>query len=292
VNRARASIDLDGSRLVNSLEFEGSYELRSIEEQTLKFVRGDITVGAAATATIDSSIVVDGKVTQSGPGQLVLNGLADSWTVQGGHLAGNGSVRSLLVGPAATFSAGDGVGSFTIRELLDLRGTLQVDVMPHRAREAELDLVRAGQASLADTSKLQFKIRLDRNDLPDPANLLATGSYRRTVISSAMVLGNFGQSPGRGAHLDFGVFFQAVQTTPAGQTVDVSLLQAVPGDSNGRDGFGTADLVSVFSTNQYEDSIAGNSNWETGDWNHDGDFTTADLIAAFQEGYYERGPLP
>jgi hypothetical protein len=56
--------------------------------------------------------------------------------------------------------------------------------------------------------------------------------------------------------------------------------------------FGSSDLVSVFQAGQYEDSIAGNSTWSTGDWNGDADFDSGDLVLAFQDGGYEKGPLP
>ena len=64
------------------------------------------------------------------------------------------------------------------------------------------------------------------------------------------------------------------------------------GDSNLDGEFNSRDLVTVFQSSQYEDSIDGNSNWETGDWNLDGDFTTTDLVFAFQDGGYEKGPRP
>jgi hypothetical protein len=53
--------------------------------------------------------------------------------------------------------------------------------------------------------------------------------------------------------------------------------------------FGSGDLVTVFQAGQYEDAVALNSAWETGDWNGNGDFETGDLVVAFQDGGYERG---
>ena len=44
------------------------------------------------------------------------------------------------------------------------------------------------------------------------------------------------------------------------------------------------------SAQQYEDAIAGNSSWATGDWNGDGDFDSSDFVAAFTAGGYELGP--
>jgi hypothetical protein len=61
---------------------------------------------------------------------------------------------------------------------------------------------------------------------------------------------------------------------------------SVPGDSNRDRVFDSRDLVLVFTAAEFEDSVAGNSTWEEGDWTGDGDFTTADLVYAFQNGNY------
>jgi hypothetical protein len=63
------------------------------------------------------------------------------------------------------------------------------------------------------------------------------------------------------------------------------------GDANLDREFNSADLVHVFQSGQYEDSVAGNSGWSSGDWNGDGDFNSSDLVRAFQVGGYETGPL-
>jgi hypothetical protein len=41
---------------------------------------------------------------------------------------------------------------------------------------------------------------------------------------------------------------------------------------------------------EYEDGIAMNSVWSTGDWNGDGEFDSGDLVVSFQDGGYEQGP--
>ena len=66
----------------------------------------------------------------------------------------------------------------------------------------------------------------------------------------------------------------------------VTLLGTSAGDANLDGIFNSADLVTVFRSAQYEDSIAGNSGWADGDWNCDGDFTTSDLVEAFRAGKY------
>jgi hypothetical protein len=263
-------------------------ELHAIENHTLSIVSGEIKVDSQTPAVFGSAILIDSEVTQTGSGHVVLNGQARKWTVRdAGLFSGSGSVSHLIVAPSATFSPGMGTGTFRIGDQLDLHGTLLIDVLPHRDLAADLDLVQAAQVVLASTSQLRFQVRHNPTDVPNPLNPQATGRYSRTIISSPVVTGQFGSMPGADAHLSNGVFFKNAATSAAGQSFDVSLFQAFPGDSNGRDGFGTADLILVFTAGQYEDSIIGNSNWLSGDWNHDGDFTTADLIAAFQAGFFD-----
>lgn len=60
------------------------------------------------------------------------------------------------------------------------------------------------------------------------------------------------------------------------------------GDSNLDGLFNSQDLVGVFVAGQYEDGIAGNSSWASGDWNGDADFNTSDLMIAFQGGGYDK----
>lgn len=62
------------------------------------------------------------------------------------------------------------------------------------------------------------------------------------------------------------------------------------GDANLDGEFNSGDFVSVFGAGQYEDAIAGNSLWSTGDWDGDGEFNSSDFVTAFQSGGYESGP--
>ena len=66
------------------------------------------------------------------------------------------------------------------------------------------------------------------------------------------------------------------------QIVGVSI-----GDANLDGQFNSSDFTQVFATAQYEDSVRGNSIWETGDWNGDGEFDSADFILAFESDNYE-----
>jgi len=71
---------------------------------------------------------------------------------------------------------------------------------------------------------------------------------------------------------------------------DASKLNTYIGDSDVNGEFNSSDLVIVFSAGEYEDGVAGNSTWGTGDWNADLEFGSGDLVAAFTDGGYEQGP--
>lgn len=62
------------------------------------------------------------------------------------------------------------------------------------------------------------------------------------------------------------------------------------GDTNLDGEFASSDLVNVFAAGEYEDDLALNSTWSTGDWDGDGDFTASDFVLAFHDGGYEQGP--
>ncbi len=67
--------------------------------------------------------------------------------------------------------------------------------------------------------------------------------------------------------------------------------RALMGDSNGDGLFDSTDLVELFQMGQYEDGIAGNSDWVTGDWSGDGEFDSTDFVLAFQAGTYNASGL-
>ena len=61
------------------------------------------------------------------------------------------------------------------------------------------------------------------------------------------------------------------------------------GDANLDGQFANDDLITVFISGTFEDSIPQNSGWVSGDWNGDLEFDTGDLIIAFQGGGYGQG---
>jgi hypothetical protein len=62
------------------------------------------------------------------------------------------------------------------------------------------------------------------------------------------------------------------------------------GDANLDGEFNSGDFVVVFGKGEYEDDVAGNSTWATGDWDGDAEFDSGDFVLAFSKGGYEMGP--
>ena len=56
--------------------------------------------------------------------------------------------------------------------------------------------------------------------------------------------------------------------------------------------FNTQDLVAVLALGEFEDNVALNSTWATGDWDGDADVTSGDLVLALADGGFEQGPRP
>jgi hypothetical protein len=67
------------------------------------------------------------------------------------------------------------------------------------------------------------------------------------------------------------------------------LKQTYFGDADLNGMFDSTDLVQVLAFGEYEDEVAMNSTWLTGDWNGDGEFTSGDLVVALADGGYEAG---
>lgn len=62
------------------------------------------------------------------------------------------------------------------------------------------------------------------------------------------------------------------------------------GDSNFDGQFDSSDFVFVFIAGEYEDGVAANSTWTTGDWDGNAEFDSGDFVIAFQAAGFEQGP--
>lgn len=283
----RSTIHIDSDQLINTLTLDRDIEFTADPGTTIGWVEGDIDVTSGMSAVFGENIALIDSVHQTGDGEVELYGTAQEWTVNGsGMLIGFGAVENLTVMPSATVTAGDLSAPFSVGSSLDLQGKLLVDVMAYQVQQPDLDtIVVAGNVTIAESSQLLFAVAIE----PTPHMLDAVGLETDSVLSGTTVAGTFGTVPTDGAHLDFGIFFQSASND--GTTYDVTILHAVAGDSDGINGFGSGDLVTVFTASEYEDGIPNNSSWVTGDWNHDGDFDTSDLVLAFTIGVYEQGPV-
>jgi len=64
----------------------------------------------------------------------------------------------------------------------------------------------------------------------------------------------------------------------------LDVLKSRPGDANLDGIFDDRDFTLVFQGGLYEDQIAGNAGWSTGDWNCDGEFDSEDIVTAMTVG--------
>ena len=64
------------------------------------------------------------------------------------------------------------------------------------------------------------------------------------------------------------------------------------GDSDLNGLFSSSDFIFIFTAGEYEDGLAMNSTWITGDWNGDREFDSSDFVTAFQGGGFEMGARP
>ena len=74
------------------------------------------------------------------------------------------------------------------------------------------------------------------------------------------------------------------------ETLVEQILGTVYGDANFDGIFNHDDLVGLFAASEYEDGIAGNSAWHTGDFNGDREFDSEDLVFIFSRGGYSLTP--
>ncbi len=69
------------------------------------------------------------------------------------------------------------------------------------------------------------------------------------------------------------------------------VLNSTLGDADLNGHFDSSDLVLAFAGGRYEDLVARNAGWKTGDWNGDLEFNSTDLVDALAQGDYESDVL-
>jgi hypothetical protein len=157
-----------------------------------------------------------------------------------------------------------------------------------------------------DTGSTSFgALNVDYNDATGTFTTIQDVSALRARVQPMLGNGDF-DNDGQLTAADIDALTSAVRAGSTDSQFDVNLDGTVSGadrvawveqlkntyfgDANLDGEFNSGDLVVVLGAGEYEDAIAGNSTWATGDWDGDGDFTTSDLVTALSGGGYENGP--
>ena len=173
----------------------------------------------------------------------------------------------------------DGRGNFGPRVMI----TDQVDGV---ADVTIADLDGDGDLDLATASSVDSKIAWYRNELPVaqlPGDLNRNGTLDAEDIT---VFCRGYRSQSDSPHFDLDGDGRLDDSDRDRLIRDI--FQSDYGDSNLDGIYNSSDLVLVFRAGQYEDNVALNSTWQTGDWDCDGDFGTSDLVFSFQRSTFSR----
>ncbi len=207
-------------------------------------------------------------------------------------ISGTGANRTISFTPVANQS-----GSATVTvQVTDAAGgvssdTFVVAVTPVNDQPTISSIADISLQSGAASGPIAFSV----GDIETAAaSLTVTASSNQPGLITGLILGGAGANrtitvqsksgqPAGNAEVTVSV---SDGSSTSSETFLVSVLAAIPGDSNNNGVFNSDDLLAVFQAGEYDDAIEDNSVWETGDWNGDGDFDSGDLVYAFQAGQY------
>jgi hypothetical protein len=291
------TIDLNGNRQVESLQFRGSYAICAVPcNDQLSIQKGTVDVWPGVTATINADIAVGvTALTKRNQGTLVLNGDTPAIVVQDGSLQGSATIQgSTDVGARAVLSPGPvpqtgtplETGNLSVMGEVLMMGTLRIDV-----GGSSSDQLTAASMRLSVSSALVVHAH-------GPLDVLRS-ERRYPVVSGPIELQEAsdretfatvrGADRGTPDHAGFGVFLRDTIYDDAQGSIEILLFQAGAGDADGDGHFESSDLVQIFVAGKYE--LDSQATWTEGDWTGDARFTTSDLVWALQQGTYESGPL-
>ena len=190
------------------------------------------------------------------------------------------------------------VGGIMVYDVTDPSAPEFLQYINNRDFDADLESNAAGDIGVE--SLLMIPASHSPNGQPI---LVAANEVSGTVtlfeIAATSVAGDFNEDGGIDAQ-DLEVLGQGVGRSDSrydvnqdGHTNDddhrfflANLFSAAIGDSNLDGVFDSADLITVFNSDEYEDGFAHNSGWSEGDWNGDGDFDSSDFVFAMRFGAY------
>jgi len=189
---------------------------------------------------------------------------------------------------------------------LDVRGTLNVRSV--ELEDATLRIAPGGTLNVDDALAMentQFTCQVDGAangriaaggevvlipysalDVEAVEQLPTIGYEVRTVISAEAVRGAFTRQPDPGEHLGLGVFHQGIGY--ADDAVNVTLLQAADGDTNGDGEVGGGDIEAILAAGKF--GTGQPADWLDGDFTGDGLVTGGDVEAILATNLFGRGP--
>jgi hypothetical protein len=291
-----STIDLNGNRQAESLQFRGSYVICNVPcSDQLEIGQGIIDVFPYITATLNADIAIGGAaLTKRNQGTLVVNGDVPSIRVKDGSLHGSATIHGALdvaaravlsPGPVPAAGVSAAAGTVVVASEAYVEGTLQIDVTGSNS-----DRLIASSIRLAPSSALIVQARgaldvqrSERSYTVVSAPIEVHESSDRETFATVR-----GPDPNAAQHAGFGVFLRDTIYDDAHASIDLRLYQAGAGDADGDGQFDSSDLVKVFVAGKYETNLP--ADWTEGDWTGDSRFSTDDLIAAFQQGTYETVP--
>ncbi|MFC1758006.1 hypothetical protein ACFL2H_04465 [Planctomycetota bacterium] len=288
-------IDLHSSTIVvQEMTFSGQYRFEGGSIQTFGSIF-PMVVNGLVEFNVD--FLNDAPVQQKGNGKAIMNGDAGTWQVtDAGTLAGTGTFADLSIANTAILAPGPDsrvqTGTMLVAGSLEVAGTILLDLAVEDELPHPQNLDQDDAAQHIDNLRVGGDIHLVGSQLDVTAtrhkrNLVGNQSITfLTSTAGAQITGIPSVTPG---HRGNGVMLRQAITGPNAFTIRYYL--SVPGDSNLDGAFDSSDLIRVFTSNEYEDNIDGNSSWEEGDWNGDGNFDSADLVVAFIGGYYNLGQV-
>ena len=272
-------------RALTSVSDEDAQELISIDltQHLGKLTNGDNLLaihGLNRSKTNDDFLLVPRLSLDQIAGVIEV----DEVEFSGGRILGLSRIAGDLMLQSGEFSP-DGTTSAAVQ--LKIEGelvmadeaTLRLDFdrFTHDSIAVDGDVTLNGDLKLVADSKAQSTM-----DLSGP------GSFTEHVLLTGSSLsGTFAASTYNGKQLGHmgGGLFRRLDLNDTELTF--TSYRTIPGDANGDGIFDSADLVFVFTSNEYEDDFEANSDWTNGDWNGDNEFDSSDFIVAFQGDRYE-----
>lgn len=292
-NSEQEVVQLGGPRTARSIEFLGDYALRNGD---LHLVSGAIDVADGAVVQFAGQITSQASLVIHGAGAVEINGSITDVQRMGGPIGGDLNIN----GSATIFhdvSPGSEIGTISIGRDLTLASTSLLRMEIGKSAEGSVvhDAITVGKRLI-----IRCGMEVETQDsYSDPEVAGEFDQFRFLSVGRRVGALRFLEYDGERLNFDLGTteslrhfvgqgLFRILEHDDTGITL--TNYRAFPGDANGDGAFNTQDLVAVFQFGVYEDGIANNADWLSGDWNNDQEFTSSDFVVALSTGRFEMPP--